>query len=81
MTQAVTRWRSAVSAANDLALQERWYTLTRQWAAAVSEYRELYHAEVPDVARLRRVCRRVYDLDQQRLVIRHALAAPAAGDV
>jgi hypothetical protein len=68
------RWQHAVTAANSQTLPERWQSLTQQWAAAVNEYRELYHAAAPDVARLRRVTRRVHDLEQQRQVMRHALS-------
>ena len=74
----IQRWQNAMSAANDRALHERWHNVTQQWAAAVIEYRELYHAQAPDVARLRRITRRVYDLEQQREVLRHALSPSGA---
>lgn len=68
------RWQRAVSAANNLTLPGRWQTLTQEWAAAMTEYRALYHAGTPDVARLRQVRRRVHDLAQRCQVMGHAIA-------
>jgi len=67
-------WQSVAIRANSQFLEERFRAVTKQWLEAREAYRKCYDAETPDVVMLRQASRRVYELEQQRAVLKHALS-------
>ena len=77
MSQAatLTRWRDTLSQAARRTLGARWRSTLHALEAAQIEYHALYRAPAVDVRALRKVARRIHDLEQLRAVLARELGA------
>jgi hypothetical protein len=68
------RWHDTAVATNADFLPDRLLEVTAQYNAAREQFERLYRTEPPDIALLRRTRRLLAALEEQRLILMHALA-------